>query len=74
MVIMVISKAMPGKKVIQYLPLIIYSNPFDINNPKEGSVIGNPIPRKLSVASKEMACAVCTVTTTIIGGMQFGRR
>ena len=39
-----------------------------------GSVTGRPRPRKLSVASSEIALAICTVATTISGGRQFGSR
>ena len=51
----------------------MYSNPFPIRSPKDGSVIGNPRPRKLRVASNEIACAVCSVPTTIRGAMQLGK-
>ena len=54
----VASNITPGKKVIQYAPDKIKSNPFEINDPRDGSVIGTPTPRKLSVASIEIECAV----------------
>ena len=54
----VINKAIPGKILIQKSPLYIYSKPLPIRSPNEGSVIGSPNPKKLSVASSEMACAV----------------
>ena len=34
----VASNITPGKKVIQYAPDKIKSNPFEINDPKDGSV------------------------------------
>ena len=58
--------------LIQKSPLYIYSKPFPIRRPKEGSVIGRPKPKKLSVASKEIAWAVCKVPTTINGAIQLG--
>ena len=48
----------------------MYSKPFPIRRPKEGSVMGRPKPKKLSVASKEIACAVCKVPTTINGAIK----
>ena len=51
----VIKRAIPGKILIQKSPLYIYSNPLPIRRPKEGSVIGRPNPKKLSVASNEIA-------------------
>ena len=69
----VIKRAIPGNMLIQKSPLYIYSNPLPISNPKEGSVIGNPKPKKLNVASSEIACAVCNVPTTINGARQFGK-
>ena len=72
MLTMVISKAIPGKKLIQYLPLSMYSKPVKINRPKDGFVIGTPIPRNESVASSKMACATWTVPTTISGGRTLG--
>ena len=54
----VTSKATPGKMLIQKSPLYIYSKPFPISSPKEGWVTGSPRPRKLNVASREIAWAV----------------
>ena len=36
--------------------------------------MGTPTPRKLSVASIEIECAVCRVANTINGVMLLGRR
>ena len=43
-----------------------------MRRPSDGSVIGRPRPRKLNVASREMAWAVCSVPTTMSGAIQFG--
>ena len=37
-------------------------------------MIGSPMPRKLKVASAEMAFATCNVAITMSGGRQFGSR
>jgi hypothetical protein len=71
---MVIRSAKPGKKLIQYFPLRIYSYPLEINSPNEGSVIGKPTPRNERVASNVIANATLTVATTISGGRQFGSK
>ena len=65
---------MPGKTVIQYAPDRIKSKPFEISDPSEGSVIGTPTPKKLSVASMEIEWAVCKVANTISGEILFGKR
>ena len=56
---MVTTSAMPGKKLIQYLPESRYSKPLAISRPSEGSVIGSPMPRNDKVASSAMALATC---------------
>ena len=40
--------------------------------PSEGSDTGSPSPRKDKVASSAIELAICTVATTISGGMQLG--
>ena len=74
MAVTVASNITPGKNVIQYAPDKIKSKPFEINDPKDGSVIGTPTPRKLSVASMEIECAVCSVAKTIRGEILLGKR
>ena len=71
---MATTSAMPGKNEIQYVPESMNSKPLAISSPSEGSVTGTPTPRKDSVASSAMACATCTVATTISGGRQLGSR
>ena len=44
----VIKSATPGKILIQKSPEYIYSKPFPIKRPRDGSVIGSPKPKKLS--------------------------
>ena len=58
----VANNIIPGKNVIQYAPERIKSKPFEINEPSEGSVMGTPTPRKLSVASIEIECAAVSYT------------
>ena len=73
MLTMVTSSAMPGKKLIQYLPERRCVKPFEMRSPSDGEVIGMPSPRNESVASSAIAWATCTVATTMSGGRQLGR-
>ena len=73
MLTIVQSSAIPGKKLIQYLPESRYWYPLAISSPSEGSVIGNPRPRNDSVASTRIAEPSWAVASTISGDTVLGR-